>query len=381
MPNFEDIVKRVLAEKVISEDVSGQNPPTAVVPSFQDLGPAVVNGTDGQTDYSGPIQPGQASLPSMNPTPGVGTVGNSFTPNAVREDEEKDEDKEIAEDAEPTGETVTEEETVSEDRTPEDENAQQKEKLASAEKQEKIQEDIEALFVGEKLSKAFKRKAATLYEAAVAARINEALDAEVGKLQEAFQNKFDAEVDAFKIEMNEKVEAYLNYLGEEWVNANSVALERSIKTDLVENLILDLKGCFQRHNIDIPDEKVNVLESLAEKVESLETSLNEQIEKNAALLDSNRKLVKQNIVNEAASGLNEAEKGKFIKLSESVEFKNEDSFKESLKTIRESAIIVKPKTSASTQSLTEEVNPVSVPTVTTDNDVELAKQALKRLML
>lgn len=363
--NLEKKILDVLKEKkeALKEDASGVVPTSQhVAPAYVDLGGAITDPHGQLPDYAKGINPGQASLPGMNPTPGVGTVTGDaapFTPNkAVNEDEEKGED-------EPDDEK-DDEKPVNEDRTADDENGQQKAKYATAEKQGKvkgqkgddeddededkkdIKEDIEALFAGEKLTAAFKKKATNIFETAVYARVNAILERETNRLVE----EYNEAVEEIKEELSNQVDSYLNYVTEQWVADNQIALETGIKNELVEDFLQGLKQLFAENYIEVPADKVDVLESLAEKVEELEKSLNEQIETNVALKEENTALVKAKVLAESTKGLTEVQAEKLIQLAEGVEFKDSETFTESLKFLKENQIVSKPKKS---QNLTEEV--------------------------
>jgi len=192
--------------------------------------------------------------------------------------------------------------------------------------------DVDALVKDEDLSEEFKSKAATIFEAAVNSKVKEAKM----KMKASYDAKMKEEVEASKGELVEKVDSYLNYVVEEWMKENELALERGIKGEIAEDFISGLKKLFEDHYIDVPDEKYNVLEDQASKIEELQKNLNEEIQKNVELSKANGELKRQDIIDEMSSDLADTAKEKFNKLSEEVEYSNEEDFKKKVATIKES---------------------------------------------
>ena len=195
-----------------------------------------------------------------------------------------------------------------------------------------VSADVEALTKDEDLSEDFKSKAATIFEAAVKSKVNEAKK----KMNASYEEKLKEEVETSKAELVEKVDSYLNYVVEEWMAENKLAIERGIKGEIAEDFINGLKKLFEDHYIDVPDEKYNVLEDQASKIEDLEKKLNEQIEKNVELNKHNGELKRQDIIDEASSDLTDTAKEKFSKLVEEVEYSNESDFRTKVETIKTS---------------------------------------------
>ena len=195
-----------------------------------------------------------------------------------------------------------------------------------------VSADVEALTKDEDLSEDFKSKAATIFEAAVKSKINDAKK----KMHASYEEKLKEEVDTAKSELVEKVDSYLNYVVEEWMQENKLAIERGIKGEIAEDFISGLKKLFEDHYIDVPDEKYDVLEDQASKIEDLEKKLNEQIEKNVEQNKAIGELKRQDIIDEASKDLADTAKEKFNKLAEEVEFSNEEDFSNKVSTIKES---------------------------------------------
>ena len=195
-----------------------------------------------------------------------------------------------------------------------------------------VSADVAALIKDEDLSEEFKNKATTIFEAAVKAKITEHKD----RLNAEFEKKLNEEIEVEKERLSEKVDSYLTYVVEEWMKENSIAIERGIKGEIAEDFITGLKKLFEDHYIDVPDEKYNVLEDQAQKIEELEKRLNEEIQKSVELNKTNSEFKRNDVINEISSDLADSQKEKFNKLSEEVEYSNEEEFKSKLKTIKES---------------------------------------------
>ena len=205
-------------------------------------------------------------------------------------------------------------------------------------KKEETAEHVNALIAGQDdLSEEFKEKAATVFESAVNSKVKEiaeSMEAEIKEINEQ-------DVAKHKEELTEKVDSYLSYVVEEWMKENEIALERGIKGEIAEDFITGLKKLFAEHYIDVPDERYNVLEDQAAKIESLEKKLNEQIEKNVELNKDNADKTRTEIMSEVANGLADTAKEKFAKLAEEIEWSDADSFKTKCETIKESYFGVK----------------------------------------
>lgn len=195
----------------------------------------------------------------------------------------------------------------------------------------KVEEDISAIFAGESLSENFMKKARMVYEAAVistATKIAEDIETEYAETLEQVSEKI-------RSELTEQVDDYLNYMVEEWVKDNEIAIEKGLRAELTEDFISGLRNLFVEHYIDIPEDKVSVVEELAEKVESLESKLNEEINRNVALKKNLNEAKKVQIVSKVCEGLTETQVEKIKSLAEGVEFTTEEDYTEALETLRE----------------------------------------------
>jgi hypothetical protein len=196
-----------------------------------------------------------------------------------------------------------------------------------------VTEHVDALIAGESdLSEEFKNKAATIFESAIKSKVREIEE----HLEVEYNNKFEQETAKHKEELTEKVDSYLSYVVEEWMKENEIALERGIKGEIAEDFISGLKKLFAEHYIDVPDEKYNVLEEQASKIEDLEKKLNEQIEKNVELNKDNTVKTRKEIMSEVASDLADTAKEKFAKLAEEIDYSDAETFKAKCETIKES---------------------------------------------
>ena len=246
-------------------------------------------------------------------------------------------------------EEVTTDEVVSEEETTEEEVVAE----APAFTEISIDDDVKALVEGEELSEEFREKAKTILEAAIKGKvvqIKEVLDAE-------YDAKLLEEVTEIKGALNERVDSYLEYVADEWFTENQLSVEGGIKEELTESFMTGLKSLFEEHYVTIPEEKYDVLESMVEKLDEMETKLNEQIEKNVSLNSRLAESVAEGILESVSEGLADTQKEKLASLSESVEFESETSYRDKLETLKESYFPSKnasPK--AKTESLSEGVD-------------------------
>ena len=230
------------------------------------------------------------------------------------------------------------------------------EKKESVEKRLKsidVSEHVEALMNGEgDLSEEFKTKAATVFEAAVKSKVR----SEIERMEDEYRTELEENINTTKSELTEKVDTYLNYVVEEWMKENELAIERGLKGEIAEDFISGLKQLFEDHYVDVPDEKYDVLEAQSEKISELEGKINEMMEKSIEMKKTNASLVKEQVISELGSDLAETEIEKFKGLVEDVDYSDEESYREKLGTLKESYF---PK-----------VNPNQTPVAETIDDVE-----------
>jgi len=192
--------------------------------------------------------------------------------------------------------------------------------------------DVAALTEGEDLSEEFKAKAATIFEAAVISRLNE----ELSRIHDDYAKVLEEEIESVKNELAEKVDEYLSFATNKWAKDNALALEHGIKTEMAESVLAGLKQVFSENYIEVPEEKVDLVDEMTSQLDTMEEKLNSQIEENVTLSKEIGGYIKNGIVTELADGLSVAQKEKFASLTDAVEFENEESFREKVKTIRES---------------------------------------------
>lgn len=195
-----------------------------------------------------------------------------------------------------------------------------------------MNEHVEALFAGEDLSEEFKQKAVTIFEAAVVAK----MQSEIARLEEAYAATLEEEVDTIKEELSSNVDDYLNYVVEQWVSDNEVAIEAGLRTELTEDFISGLRQLFAENYIDIPEDKISVVEELGNKVEELESKLNEEIERNVELTKVLSESYKNEVMHAMTEGLTATQAEKLKQLSENVEFVDASSYAKKIQTLRES---------------------------------------------
>lgn len=216
-----------------------------------------------------------------------------------------------------------------------------------------LSDDVKALVSSDAdLSEEFKDKAATIFEAAVKTRIKE----QTKILEAQFEKKLASETETVKEAMVEKVDSYLNYVVEEWMKENELAVERGIRTEIAEDFITGLKGLFKEHYIDVPEEKYNVLDDLTDQVKDLEGKLNEQIEKNVNLSKDVSESNREKLIAQVSEDLADTEKEKFSSMAENVEYDSAEKFQEKLETIKESYF---PKTKMDETASGDEVDSVA----------------------
>ena len=252
------------------------------------------------------------------------------------------------------------EEEVSTEETIEEEETTEEEVVAEAETTEEevvaeydIEEDVNALLGGEELSEEFREKAKTIFEAAINAKV-----AQIKEEIEAQQTEIITEaIEEYKTELSERVDSYLEYVADEWFQENALAVEQGLKTEMTESFLEGMKSLFEDHYVSIPEDKYDVLESMVEKLDDMETKLNEQIEKNIQLNGRLAESVADGILDQVSEGLAVTQKEKLASLSESVEFESEAQYREKLETLKESYFASKKESSvAKSETLSEGVD-------------------------
>ena len=240
-------------------------------------------------------------------------------------------------------ETIEEEETSTEEVV-----AEEEETVAHYD----VEEDVNALLGGEELSEDFKEKAKTIFEAAINSKVAVVKE----ELEAQYQEKLAEEIEAAKESLAERVDSYLEYVADEWFEENALAVETGLKSEMTESFLEGMKGLFEEHYVTIPEDKYDVLESMVEKLDDMETKLNEQIEKNISLNGRLSEATADGILDQVSEGLAQTQKEKLASLSESVEFESEGQYREKLETLKESYFSDKKSPVAKTETLSEGVD-------------------------
>ena len=243
----------------------------------------------------------------------------------VAEEPKKEEETVVSEE-----ETPETEEVVAEEETTEGEVVAEEEKVTQPEIN--VEEDVKALLEGEELSEEFQEKAKTIFEAAIKTKVAEVKT----QLEESYAATLVEEIDTVKASLTERLDSYLEYVADEWMSENKLAVEAGLKTEMTESFLNGMKKLFEDHYVTIPEEKYDVLESMVDKLDEMESKLNEQIEKNVALNKRLGQSTAEAIFAEVAEGLAVTQREKLTSLAENVEFESETDYREKLETLKES---------------------------------------------
>ena len=269
----------------------------------------------------------------------VRDVVNAKAAAAVKEETEEEEDlvdeEEVDEDEEVVAEAADEDEKEEKGEKKHKEGKKEKEDEEDEDEMKEefdIEEDVNALLAGEELSEEFQEKARTIFEAAIRSKVFEIKE----ELQETYENALVEEVQFIKNELTERVDAYLEYVADEWIQENALAVEHGLKTEMTESFLQGMRGLFEDHYVSIPEDRYDVIENMVDKLDEMEEKLNEQIERNVALNSRLAESVADVIFADVAEGLALSQKDKLASLAENVEFDGEENYREKLVTLRES---------------------------------------------
>ena len=260
--------------------------------------------------------------------------------NAVKEEEELDDEDLISEEDSEDEDLISEEDEETEDKGKkkskkddvDDEDKEEEDDEDEMKEEFDIEEDVNALLEGEELSEEFQEKARTIFEAAIKSKVAEIKE----QLQSQYEESLVEQVQSIKEELTDRVDAYLEYVADEWIQENAIAVEHGLKTEMTESFLQGMRGLFEDHYVSIPEDRYDVIENMVDKLDEMEGKLNEQIERNVAL---NRRLaesVADVIFADVAEGLALSQKDKLASLAENVEFDSEANYREKLVTLRES---------------------------------------------
>jgi hypothetical protein len=312
LQEMENVVTKGAAAAEPMQKLSGATPGQ---PAVEDLG--------GPTPENYKADDNSAKLKE----PSIATVADVVKRGAKPAEPMK---KMAEEEAEVEGEVVAEaeEETTDEVVSEEEEVVAEEEEVVEY----NVEEDVEALLAGEELSEEFQEKARTIFETAIKAKVAEIQE----ELTAQYEQTLEEQVGSIKEELTDRVDAYLEYVAEEWISENQLSVEQGLKTEMTESFLVGMKSLFEDHYVSIPEEKYDVLNSMVEKLDEMEDKLNEQIERNIALKQRLAESVADVIFSEVCEGLALSQKDKLASLAENVEFDSEETYREKLVTLRNS---------------------------------------------
>jgi len=334
-----------IEENVVTKGAAAADPaPKAGVP-VEDLG--------GPTPEN--YRPDDDSAKLKDPAATLAQVKDVVNAKAAKaeavSDELEDGQEVVAEDEVATDEVVAEEDVSTEEATEvvAEEEATEEEVIEEI----NVEEDLKALIAGEELSEEFQDKARTIFETAIKTKVVEIKE----ELNESYAKALVEELDTIKTGLTERVDSYLEYVADEWVQENQLAVEAGLKTEMTESFLEGMKSLFEEHYVTIPEEKYDVLNSMVDKLDEMENKLNEQIERNVALNSRLAESTADVIFADVAEGLADTQKEKLATLAENVEFESESDYREKLGTLKESYFPSKTSAPKSTsENLSEEVS-------------------------
>ena len=291
----------------------------------------------------------------------------------MKEEETEVEGEVVAEDEQTTEDVVSEEETTTDEVVTEEETTEDE---VVAEDKIDVEEDLNALIAGEELSEEFQEKARTIFEAAIRTKVAEMTES----IKAQYEETLVEEVKAIKEELQDRLDSYLEYVADEWVSENELAIEHGLKTEMTESFLEGMKKLFEDHYVSIPEEKYDVIESMVDKLDEMESKLNEQIDKNVAL---NKRLAESTadvIFAEVTEGLAQTQRDKLATLAENVEFESENGYREKLETLKESYFPSKTSTpNSKSENLTEESEATDYQSKAVSSTMERYLQTMTRV--
>jgi len=305
-------------------------------------------------DLGGPTpenyKPDDDSAKLKDPALTLAQVKDVVNAKAMKAEEAETEEEVIEEEEATTDEVVAEEEATTDEVVAEEETSEEE---VIEEESYDVEADVAALLEGEELSEEFQNKAKTIFEAAIKTKVAEIKE----ELQESYATALVEELDKIKEGLTERVDGYLEYVADEWMQENALQVEAGLKTEMTESFLEGMKSLFEEHYVTIPEEKYDVLNSMVDKLDEMESKLNEQIDRNVAL---NRRLAESNadgVFTAVSEGLADTQKEKLATLAENVEFESETDYREKLVTLKESYFPSKTSAPKSTsENLSEEVS-------------------------
>ena len=346
LQEMENVVTKGAAKAEAMPSLTGTTP--GQTPSYEDLGGPTPQNYKSDDDSAKLNIPGK-TLKQVKDIVNKGAKPAEPTPAGMKEEDQIEGDV-VAEDDQVTDEVVSEEEAttdevVSEEETTTDEVVEEEETVEYS-----VEDDINALVEGEELSEDFKAKAATIFEAAINSKVKGIEE----QLVASYEEKLVEEVASIKEELKDRVDSYLEYVADEWIAENQLAVESGLKEEMTESFITGMKSLFEEHYVTIPEEKYDVIESMVDKLDEMEGKLNEQIEKNVALNKRLAESVSDVVFADVTEGLAQTQKDKLAGLVDNVEFESETAYREKLGTLKESYFPTNKAQRNTTENLTEE---------------------------
>jgi hypothetical protein len=346
LQEMENVVTKGAAKADAMPGLTGTTP--GQTGSVEDLGGPTPQNYKSDDDSAKLKTPG-TTLKQVKDIVNKGAKPADPMPAGMKEEDQVEGDL-VAEDEVVTDEVVSEEEAttdevVSEEETTTDEVVEEEEKIEYS-----VEDDINALIEGEELSESFREKAATIFEAAINSKVKGIKE----ELTASYEEKLVEEVASIKEELKDRVDSYLEYVADEWIAENQLAVESGLKEEMTESFISGMKSLFEEHYVTIPEEKYDVIESMVDKLDEMEGKLNEQIDKNVALNKRLAESVSDVVFAEVTEGLAQTQKDKLAGLVDNVEFESETAYREKLETLKESYFPTKVAQRNTTENLTEE---------------------------
>ena len=325
-------------------------------PGWEDLGGPTPENSRPDDDSNKLKTPG-ATLAQVKDVVNAKAAKAEAVSDEIEDGQEVVSEDEVATDEVVAEQETTEEEVVSEEEASTDEVVAEEEtteeEVIEEEETYDVEADVQALLEGEELSEEFQDKARTIFETAIKSKVVEIKE----ELNESYAAALVEELETIKGGLVERVDSYLEYVADEWIQENALQVEAGLKTEMTESFLEGMKGLFEEHYVTIPEEKYDVLNSMVDKLDEMENKLNEQIDRNVAL---NRRLAESTadvIFADVTEGLADTQKDKLASLAENVEFESETDYREKLGTLKESYFPSKSSTPKSTsENLSEEVS-------------------------
>ena len=354
MENIEEnqVTKGAASAEAMPKLTTGGTPAT-----WEDLGGPTPENSKPDDDSNKLKTPG-ATLAQVKDVVNAKAAKADSAPKEAVSDELEDGQEVVAEDEVATDEVVAEEEVTTDEVVAEEESTE--EEVIEEEETYDVEADVQALLEGEELSEDFQNKARTIFETAIKTKVVEIKE----ELNESYAAALVEELDTIKTGLTERVDSYLEYVADEWLQENALQVEAGLKTEMTESFMEGMKSLFEEHYVTIPEEKYDVLNSMVDKLDEMENKLNEQIERNMALNSRLAESTADVIFADVAEGLADTQKEKLAGLAENVEFESESDYREKLGTLKESYFPTNTSTPKSTsENLSEEVSTDEVASV------------------